>query len=141
MHKQLTGMFFCVAIMILSISLFSCNVPRSAYFMDVPDTASHKILQSVPTDAPLVNPDDVLNITIQTLDPTANTVLNQGNLAINSGAVTGSGQNLAQAAIAGYLIDKDGYVHLPYIGDVQVKGLTTVQVRNLITDKMSIYGR
>ena len=139
MHKQFTRVIFCVAVMVLSVGLFSCNVPRSAYFMDIPDSVSQKTIQSVPTTAPFVNPDDVLNITIQTLDPTANTVLNQGNLAINSGAVTGTGQNLAQAAISGYLVDRDGYVHLPYIGDVQVKGLTTVQVRNLITDKMSIY--
>ena len=40
-------------------------------------------------EATIVRPDDVLNITIQTLDPTANTILNQGNLPVNSGAVTG----------------------------------------------------
>lgn len=107
--------------------------------MDIPDSVSQKTLQSVQTSAPLVNPDDVLNITIQTLDPTANTVLNQGNLPINSGAITGSGQNLSQAAVAGYLVDRNGYIHLPYIGDALVKGLSTVQVRDLITQKMSVY--
>lgn len=140
MHKQLIRGSFYVALIVVSAGLFtSCNVPRSAYFMDIPDTVSKKSLQTVPGAAPIVNPDDVLNITIQTLDPTANQVLNQGNLAINSGAITGSGQNLSQAAVAGYLVDRAGYVHLPYIGDVQVKGLSTVQVRDLITQKMSIY--
>lgn len=139
MHKQRNRSIFCVALLVLSIGLFSCNVPRSAYFMDIPDSVSQKTLQSVQTSAPLVNPDDVLNITIQTLDPTANTVLNQGNLPINSGAITGSGQNLSQAAVAGYLVDRNGYIHLPYIGDALVKGLSTVQVRDLITQKMSVY--
>lgn len=140
MHKLVIRRIYYLAILVFAVSLLSsCNVPRSAYFMDISDSVVKKTVQSFPGNAPIVNSDDVLNITIQTLDPTANTVLNQGNLAINSGAITGSGQNLSQAAVAGYLIDRDGFVHLPYIGDVQVKGLTTVEVRDLITQKMSVY--
>jgi len=112
-----------------------------AYFKDVPDSAAaKKVLQSVPLEAAIVHPDDVLNITIQTLDPNANTVLNQGNLPITSGAVTSSNPNsTTQAVISGYLVDKDGFVHLPYVGDVLVKGLTTVQVKDLIAQKISVY--
>jgi len=41
--------------------------------------------------------------------------------------------------VAGYLVDRDGFVHLPYVGDILVKGLTSVQVKNLITEKISVY--
>ena len=126
---------------LLVINLISCTPQRIAYFKDIPDsTAANKVLQSIPSGAALVRPDDVLNITIQTLDPQANVILNQGNLPINTGAVSGpSGSNVAQAVVAGYLVDRDGFVHLPYVGDILVKGLTSVQVKNLITEKISVY--
>ncbi len=127
---------------VLFLNLISCTTERVAYFKDVPDSASAKrVLQSLPpAEAAIVRPDDVLNITIQTLDPAANTLLNQGNLPVNSGAVTGSSTNTTtQAVISGYLVNKDGYVHLPYIGDVMVKGLTSDQVKELVVQKISVY--
>ena len=141
MLKQASRTIVYIACFFITLSLFSCKVERVGYFRDIPDSTTlsgPKFLSAMVPQAPIVNTDDVLNITIQTLDPTANTVLNQGNLPINSGAVTGN-SNFSQAAIAGYLVDKNGYVHLPYIGDVLVKGLTTSDIRNSITEKISVY--
>jgi polysaccharide export outer membrane protein len=129
----LTIFFSCI--------FFSCTTQRISYFKDVPDsTTANKVIQSVATAPAIVRVDDVLNINIQTLDPQANTVLNQGNLPLNSGAITGMGdRNVTQSVISGYLVDKDGYVHLPYVGDVLVKDLTTAQVKELVTQKISVY--
>lgn len=134
---------WCLAFIIF-INIVSCKTERVAYFKDVPDSANiKKVLQTIPTEQATVRADDVLNINIQTLDPAANTILNQGNLPVNSGAVTGgtsnNNGNTTQAVISGYLVNKDGYVHLPYIGDVMVKGLTSDQVKDLITQKISVY--
>ena len=66
---------------LLFLSLYSCEVQRVAYFQDVKDsTTAKKVLQTITPSAAIVRIDDVMNITIQTLDPSANTVLNQGNL-------------------------------------------------------------
>lgn len=126
---------------LLFINLVSCKIQRVSYFKDVPDsTRVQKILQTLTPPAAIVRVDDVLNINIQTLDPQANTVLNQGNLPLNSGAITSMGdRNGQQSIISGYLVDKDGYVHLPYIGDVLVKDLSTQQVKDLVTQKISVY--
>lgn len=132
---------FAAGFLILS-NLFSCRTDRIAYFKDIPDTLRSQIIVPNPVDAPVIHPDDVINITIQTLDPNANMILNQGNLPVNSGAVSNSGgNNLNQAAIAGYLVDKKGVVHLPYVGDVFVKDLTTSEARTLITEKIAVYFR
>src|SRR6516164_1753892 len=134
---------YCLALILIVTNLTSCKVQRTAYFQDVPDsTATKKILQTIPpAQSAVVRPDDVLNITIQTLDPNANSVLNQGNLPVNSGAVTNSNSNntSTQAIISGYLVNKEGYVHLPYVGDLLVKGLSTDQVKELVTQKISVY--
>src|ERR1700710_1891490 len=106
---------YCLAFAFF-INLISCKTERIAYFKDVPDsTSARRVLQTIPpAEAATVRPDDFLNITIQTLDATANSLLNQGNLPVNSGAVTGSSTNTTtQAVISGYLVNKDGYVHLP----------------------------
>jgi len=135
---------YCLTFALVLFILASCKPPqRTAYFQDVPDSISvKKILQTIPPEAAVVHPDDVLNITIQTLDPSANTILNQGNLPVNSGAVSGVDNNnnsTTQAVIAGYLVNKEGYVHLPYIGDVLVKELTTDQIKSVIAQKISVY--
>lgn len=127
---------------IFLLNIYSCRTERIAYFKDLPDTTmAPKYVSPSPVEAPVIHPDDVINITIQTLDPQANMVLNQGNLPVNSGAVSNvaSGGNLNQAAIAGYLVDKKGFVHLPYVGDVMVKDLTTTEARTVIAEKIAAY--
>ncbi len=134
---------YFLALLLVITNLTSCKVQRTAYFQDVPDSVTtKKILQTIPPEqSAVVRSDDVLNITIQTLDPNANSILNQGNLPVNSGAVTNSNNTntSTQAVISGYLVNKDGYVHLPYVGDVLVKGLTTDQVKDLVAQKVSVY--
>lgn len=73
---------------IFFLNAFSCKVERIAYFKDVPDSTNiKKVLQTIPVQAAIVHADDVLNITIQTLHPSANNILNQGNLPVSSCAV------------------------------------------------------
>ena len=142
MFKTARRFFIYSLAFVFLTNIVSCKVERVAYFKDVPDsTMEKKILQSMPPEAATVHPDDVLNITIQTLDPAANTILNQSNLPVNSGAVTSSNASASptQAVVSGYLVDKDGFVHLPYVGDVLVKDLTTKQVKDLIAQKISVY--
>ncbi len=122
------------------MGLFSCKTERIAYFKDVPDSTSQ--VKSVPLPAftsPIVNVDDILNITVQTIDPAANQVLNQGNLPVLSGNAAGNSLGGSQLIVAGYLVNKEGKVHMPYVGDVTVKGLTTDQVRDLIQSKIAVY--
>lgn len=138
MSKAASRSYVFFVVFMLSSSLFSCRVQRIAYFKDIPDSVGVQTFKTSEIPPPVVLADDVLNIVIQTLDPNANAVLNQGNLAINAGATNG-GSNLGQQAVSGYLVDHEGFVHLPYIGDLQVRGLTTGKVRQLVQEKMSVY--
>jgi polysaccharide export outer membrane protein len=91
---------------------------------------------------PPCTPDDVLNITIQTLDPSANSILNQGNLPVNSGAVSGVDNNnnsTTQAVVSGYLVNKGGLCAFALHRRCFGKRLTTDQVKDLIVQKISVY--
>lgn len=115
----------------------SCSTERIAILKDIPDTATMRFYPLASYAPPVVKPDDILNVVIQTLDPQANQILNQGNLPVNSGAVSGGALN--QTVIAGYLVNRDGYIHMPYIGDVKVGGFTTEIIRDTIFNRISYY--
>lgn len=125
--------------LVFFVSFFftSCKTERIAILKDIPDTTSLRYIPLSKYTPPVVKVDDIINIVIQTLDPQANTILNQGNLPASSGAVSGGAS--AQAVISGYLVGKDGSVRMPYIGAVHVAGLTTEQVRDTVAGKISFY--
>src|SRR4051794_8699765 len=68
----------------------SCKVERITMLRDIPDTTTLRYVTLSGYTPPVIRPDDILNIVIQVLDPQYNTLLNQGNLTVNSGALTGS---------------------------------------------------
>src|SRR4051794_26643533 len=120
--KSLTGSLLILPLVIFIFSLLipSCKVERITMLKDIPDTTTVRYIPLPSYTAPVIRTDDILNITIQVLDPQYNTILNQGNLTMTSGAVASS-TSTQQAVISGYLVSKDGYVHMPYIGNVYVK--------------------
>ena len=130
---------------LLSCILFSCTTQRIAYFQDVPDSMNvntPKYVNLPPFTPPVVHPDDILNINVQTLDPQANLILNQGNLPVQSG-VTSVNPNSPimnnQNSVSGYLVNKGGDIFMPYIGSVHVAGSTTTAIHDTVLNKISVY--
>ena len=56
---------------------------------------------------------------------------------IGEGAAGGGGAGAM--AESGYLVKTDGYVELPVLGEVYVKGLTRLQLEKLLEEKYSVY--
>jgi polysaccharide export outer membrane protein len=139
--KLRTSSLLFTILMFFFSSLFftACKTERIAILKDIPDSTSVRYIPLAKYSSPVVRVDDILNIVIQTLDAQANSILNQGNLPATSGAVSGSSLSSSQAVVAGYLVGKDGSVHMPYIGSVYVLGLTTDQIRDTVAQKISFY--
>lgn len=137
--KPISGALLIPVSVIVLFSVFtaSCKIERIAILKDIPDTTTVKYVPLSAFSYPVVRTDDILNIVVQTLDVQANSILNQGNLPVNSGAV--SGNSGTQSSVTGYLVGKDGMINLPYIGDVFVRGLTTEQIKDTVSAKMSFY--
>jgi polysaccharide export outer membrane protein len=109
--------------------LAACSTPKNiTYFKDVPDTILEHTIPQAAYYTPVIQPDDILQVTIQTLDPTATSMLNQ---SVGTPATAPAAAN----TISGYLVDKDGYVVLPLIGKVMVKDKTTDMIRDDIQTK------
>jgi polysaccharide export outer membrane protein len=127
--------FLCFLIFISSCTPYK-NIP---YFQDMPDTAYSPVLvKTAPFSEPTIQPDDILVVTIQTIDPQANTILNKtgtSTFALNNS--TGLGPN--QPAITGYRVDKFGNIDIPFAGKIHLGGLTTLEAKNLIVQEISKY--
>ncbi|MBW8687364.1 polysaccharide biosynthesis/export family protein [Chitinophaga rhizophila] len=128
---------------IISLSFLACSTPKNiTYFRDIPDSVLKKSITQAVYSTPEIQADDILQVTIQTLDPASTAMLNQPGTA--AWPVTGSGAtqpvtNTPGSNVSGFLVDKDGYVVLPLIGKVMVKGKTTDQVRDDIRTKAAEY--
>ncbi len=123
------------------IALFfmaSCaSVKNTVYFQDLPIDSVRVVKEAAAFTEPVIQADDILSITVQTIDPVTAAVANQ---AVATQAVgTSSATSLGNQIISGFLVDKDGYVHMALLGKVQVKGLTTYQARERITNQATQY--
>jgi len=123
--------------LVLLLLFSSCSVKKIVYFNDLPADTTRILKQAAAFTEPVIQSDDILSITIQTLDPTTAAVANQAVAVQAVGA--SSATNVGSQVISGFLVDKDGYVHMALIGKVEVRGLTTYQARERITTLASQY--
>jgi polysaccharide export outer membrane protein len=85
-----------------------------------------------PFQEPTIQPDDILSISIFTIDPVSSMVVNQLSSQSLGGIVSTSSSTNPSAN--GFLVDKNGEIQLSVIGKVKLLGLTTFQARDLIQD-------
>lgn len=125
---------------VICVFFSACATTKNVtYFKDIPDSIQSKQVALATYTTPVIQTDDVLQISIQTLDPAATTMLNQQSAA--SWPVTGNGgsNGSSGSGVSGYLVDRDGFVILPLIGKMMVKGKTTAEVRDDIYKKAAEY--
>jgi len=121
----------------VSLLLFSCasnkNIP---YFRNIPSNA--KILSDTTLLPKSIRIDvgDILSITVSTLDPTAALPF---NLPLVSYANPGTEQLYATPSLQPYIVDRQGNITFPVVGDIHVAGLTKQEVVDLLKQKLSPY--
>lgn len=126
------------------IFLASCSTTKNVpYFQDFADTAKPVIVKTVPFKSPVIQTDDILSITIQTIDNDVNSMLNS-NTSVNNATATipvlsGSSNTSAPQPVSGYLVDKDGYVEVPFVGKMHLAGLTTSEAKELLLKEVNKY--
>jgi polysaccharide export outer membrane protein len=116
-------------LLLLSLSLLtSCiNTKKITYFNDIEKRDGEEAGNHL---HPLkVQPGDVLQITITTIDKDISQILNPGALTAAPASANGIDP--------GYMVDSAGFVSLPMIGKVYVKDKTTSEINTVITDELN----
>ncbi|MBC6609126.1 polysaccharide biosynthesis/export family protein [Hymenobacter sp. BT188] len=115
------------------VLLTSCSPTRNlVYFNDLKEKGVYTETITNNT-APLIQPDDLLSITVSSLSPESNQLFNSGSMpsAGNRGVATGS-----TASSEGYLVSGDGTINFPVLGNVKVAGLTKEQAVSKMTTEI-----
>lgn len=135
--------FFILVTPVFFLGLISCNTYKNvSYFQDFADTAKPMVVKTMPFKSPVIQTDDILSITIQTIDNEVTNMLNSNSTINNTSAtvpVSSSSVTGAVQPVSGYLVDKDGFVELSFVGKVHVAGLTTSQAKELVSTEVNKY--
>lgn len=127
-----------VFILIWVAALSSCKSYKDiAYFDDLPDSLQVVNIKTAEYSQPVIQSDDILSISIQTIDPQLAAPVNQ---SVTMPAIgSSSSSSIGSQQITGFLVDQNGEVELSMIGKVKLAGQTTHQARDLIKQKASLY--
>lgn len=122
--------------LILGVIIFSsCGVQykQVPYFQDIID--SSYLEEKIDNRSLLkIQKDDILAITVSSLNIEASAIFNMGNTSSIQGAING---NVNPALSAnGFLVDQLGNIHVPLVGSISVAGLTTKEARELVQEKL-----
>ena len=124
-----------LSILVVAIITFCCscssykNVP---YFQDLDQNNITR--EEINNYSPLlIQPGDILAIHVSS--PSNGTELFNYNLNRLSGE--GGGNNSPEISVVGFLVDVNGNVNLPYIGQMKVSGLNTSNLTDQLQTKLS----
>jgi polysaccharide biosynthesis/export protein len=113
----------------------SCvNTKKSIYFVDQQD-ASLKSTTKIPET--VIQKNDMLGITISSLNPTASEVFNAPNISYSN--VSGSNLTAIGGSMQsyGYIVDVMGNIQFPILGNLKAEGLTSNQLREQIHKRLT----
>jgi polysaccharide export outer membrane protein len=113
----------------------SCyNSKQLAYFQDLSDTTRPQGVQMYPYEPLRLQPDDQVQINISSISPEASQFFNLLLPTSTSGVGTTGNQAFQNI----YLIDQQGLISMPVLGDIKAAGLTTemlrLEIKSLLKD-------
>lgn len=128
--------FYCLyLLMLVTVAVFTgCGSSKNvAYFKNSKsvDLSTSKMLY----DARIM-PKDQLTITVSTTNDAAAVPF---NMTVPTPYTVNSRSTYSQAMLQTYLVDNEGKINFPIIGEVKVGGLTKSEAENLICSKIQPY--
>ncbi len=121
-------------LLLLSFFLFlsSCvSTRKSVYFVDQKD-ATLPSTTVIPES--IIQKNDLLGISVSSLNPTASAVFNAPNISYANASSATNGGTLQSS---GYLVDANGNIQFPILGNVKAAGLTGNALREVIVSSLT----
>lgn len=133
-NNSISNRIWLIYTLVIGVTLLSSCVSNKkiAYFQDIQAQNQAQLEKAVKFTEPTIQTDDILAISIFTLNPQSGAIVNQ---ASSNPVLGGNTNNSLSGQNTGFLVDKNGEVELSLIGKIKVLGLTTYQARELIREK------
>ena len=107
-----------------TIILSACVNTRKAVYFDGQGDAS--LPSSITIPQTVISANDLLSITVTSLNPGASAVFNAPNITYSNNTTNMTG---GPVQITGYLVDADGNIQFPILGTIKAAGLTENSLR------------
>ena len=130
-----SGITVLIAVIFL-LFIFSCSTPlhEITYLNEI---QTGKTFSNGPTPGEYkIRTDDQLFIQVISDDPLNAAFLNLINTQGNTGSMGNSANSLE---LITFLVDEQGNIAYPQLGEIQVEGLSTAQVRDIIQKKVNVF--
>ncbi|WP_038007194.1 polysaccharide biosynthesis/export family protein [Terrimonas ferruginea] len=117
----------CAAMLYVLLFSSCTNTKKATYFYGMKDGA---VATPTPVPESIIQKNDILSITVSSLNPEASALFNASNGIATAG---GSNGGSTGAAAVGYLVGPEGNIQFPLLGLVKAEGLTKNQLKDYIT--------
>lgn len=115
-----------IQVIFLFLMLTSCaNTQKAVYFNGQGDAT---LPSTVVIPQTVIATNDLLSITVSSLDPKASAVFNSSNVSSDVGG--------GPVQVTGYLVDADGNIQFPLLGSIKAAGLNEAQLKAVITKSL-----
>ncbi|MBU2948035.1 polysaccharide biosynthesis/export family protein [Zobellia uliginosa] len=121
----------CIIIVLVTLSLTSCYTRRGVNYLQ--STSEEMTLRLRPTEY-TVQPNDVLDIKVQSRDPDQAAFFN-----ISTVENRNLQANPASLFLNGYTVNKEGVINLAIVGELEVRDLKVEEIRNLLQTEIDKY--
>lgn len=118
--------------LLVLLMLSSCYTSRNVNYLQ---SDKRKLTIPVYPTVYAVQPNDVLNIKIQSRDPEQATFFNLSTLNTNRN----NQANPANLFLSGYPVTQDGTIKMAVVGELQVAGKTVEEIRDLVQSEIDKY--
>lgn len=125
-------------LIILTSVFFTSCIPSKNVIYFQGDTADNEIINRINNTPYKLQIDDILNVQISSTNSELTEIFQRGQGGGNIGAI-GGGQGQGAGYFAGYSIDKYGNIRLPILGEINVLGYTTVEIRKKIEKELKTF--
>lgn len=128
---------FCCLLCVLFFS--SCSKRSLSYFSDLERKGVEENRIENSKDL-IIQPDDLLSISVTSLSPEANILFNKGEIVPVGHSASYPGNSGSSPLFQdGYLVDKDGYIDFPILGKVQLAGLSKEEAKAAVNARLEQY--
>jgi polysaccharide export outer membrane protein len=129
MWRALHG--FCLLLIILVSA--SCTNTRKATYFSGQQTGT---FQPPAMPKPIIQNNDLLSITVSSLNPEASAVFNTPGGANNSNNSSNAQPTATTTPATGYLVDGEGNIQFPFLGTVKASGMTKDELKDKLTKSL-----
>lgn len=121
-------LYYLLSVCLLAVMGTSCvTTQKTAYFFDAQDTT---LISKFDNFEALIQKNDILSISISSLNAEASAVFNTPN---TYSTVTQTSTGSTATTGGGYLVNPEGNIQLPILGNIKAAGITKKQLKDDIT--------